>query len=300
MAESVTIAGVEISRPDKEMFPADGIGKRDLAQYYSDVAATMLPHLAGRPINMQRYPDGIDGQSFFEKKTPTHFPDWIETVEVQTARRKQRQPLVSDEKTLVYLAQQACITPHTWLSVVPGLDSPDLLVFDFDPSGDAGLSEVRRATRVAGELLDDLRLTTFLKTTGSRGFHIYVPLRPTEDFEHVREFARDVASVLVDRDAALFTVEQRKEKRGDRILVDVMRNGYGQTAVPPYAVRARPGAPVSTPIDWAELSRTRPTQHTVKSVRRRLAQRGDPWKGIARRRQSLDRARERLAKLDRR
>jgi bifunctional non-homologous end joining protein LigD len=296
MPDRVVVCGVEIPRPDKALFPADGITKRDLAQYYADVAPTMLPHLHARPINMQRYPDGIGGPSFFEKRVPDHFPDWVETVEVQTAERRQRQVVVSDARTLVYLAGQACITPHAWLSRVGHIDLPDQLVFDFDPSAD-GVAKVRKATRIAGELLDDLGLTSYLKTTGSRGYHIYVPLRPAATFDDVRAFARSVAEALVRREPDLVTIEQRKNKRGDRVLVDVMRNGYGQTAVPPYAVRARPRAPVSTPIEWDELSRVRPDQFTITSVLRRLAHRGDPWKGTRRRAQGLDRARTRLTRL---
>jgi bifunctional non-homologous end joining protein LigD len=153
---------------------------------------------------------------------------------------------------------------------------------------------VRRATRLVGELLDDLGLTSYLKTTGSRGYHVLVPLRPSGDFDEVRTFARDVAERLVAREPDLLTLEARKAKRGSRVLVDVMRNGYGQTAVPPYAVRARPGAPVSTPIAWDELSRVKPDQHTVTSVRRRLARREDPWADLRRHAQGLSRARKRL------
>lgn len=287
------VAGVEISKPDKVLFPDDGITKADLAHHYAEVAVLMLPHLRGRPINMQRFPDGIDASSFYEKKVPSHFPDWVHTVEVHTAGGPQRQVVVDNTRSLVYLAQQACVTPHTWLSTVSDLDHPDQLVFDLDPSDD-DLAKVRRATRLVGELLDDLGLTSYLKTTGSRGYHVVVPLRPGDDFDAVRGFARAVADRLVDREPGLLTVEARKDKRGDRVLVDVMRNGYGQTAVPPYAVRARPGAPVSTPIAWEQLSRVEPAQVTVGTIRRRLAGTDDPWAGMRRHAQGLARARRRL------
>jgi bifunctional non-homologous end joining protein LigD len=296
MADRLVIAGVEVPRPSKQLFPADGITKADLARYYADVAPLMLPHVADRPINMQRYPDGVDGPSFYEKRVPDHFPEWIETVEVETAERRQRQVVIADAGTLVYLSAQACITPHAWLSRAGRIGEPDQLVFDFDPS-DADVAKVRKATRLAGELLDDLGLTAFLKTTGSRGYHVYVPLRPASDFDRVRAFARDVAEVLAAREPSLFTTQQRKSKRGARVLVDVMRNGYGQTAVPAYAVRARAHAPVSTPIEWDELSRVGPDQFTIDSVRRRLARKADPWKGIRRRAQGLDRAMSRLDRL---
>ena len=300
MTEDQLVAGVEISRPDKELIPASGpagpVTKLDLASYYADVAPAMVPFLRGRPVNMQRFPDGIDGPSFFEKKVPGHFPDFVDTVEVTTAKGDQRQVVAGDERSLVYLAGQACITPHTWLSTTEDLERPDQLVFDLDPSVE-GLAAVRRATRLVGDLLDDLGLTTYLKTTGSRGYHVLVPLRRSWSFEEVRSFARGVAEILVEREPDLLTLEARKDKRGDRVLVDVQRNGYGQTAVPPYAVRARPRAPVSTPIRWDELSRVRPDQYTIRSIGRRLGRMSDPWKGLRRRAQGLDKAAERLAKL---
>jgi bifunctional non-homologous end joining protein LigD len=295
-----SVAGVPISRPEKELIPASGpagaVTKLDLARYYADVAPAMVPYLRGRPVNMQRFPDGIDGKAFFEKKVPGHFPDFVDTVEVSTANGDQRQVIAGDGRSLVYLAGQACITPHTWLSTTDDLERPDQLVFDLDPSVE-GLAAVRRATRLVGDLLDDLGLTTYLKTTGSRGYHVVVPLRRAWSFDQVRSFARGVAEVLVEREPDLLTLEARKDNRGDRVLIDIQRNGYGQTAVPPYAVRARPKAPVSTPIRWDELSRVRPDQYTIRSIGRRLVRVSDPWKGMRRRAKGLDKAAERLQKL---
>jgi bifunctional non-homologous end joining protein LigD len=299
MSERVEVAGVVISKADKELFPESDEGaaltKVDLARYYESVAAVMLPHLQGRPVNMQRFPDGIAGSSFYEKKVPSHFPDFVRTTEVNTSDGPQRQVVVRDARTLVYLAQQACITPHTWLSRTDDLDRPDQLVIDLDPSV-PGPAAVRRATRLVGELLDELGLETAVKTTGSRGYHVLVPLRRHAGFDDVRAFARDVGRVLVDREPDLLTLEARKAKRGDRVLVDVQRNGYGQTAVPPYAVRARPGAPVATPITWEELSRVEPDQYTIRSIGRRLTRGGDRWADLPRP-QSLGRAHEKLRRL---
>jgi bifunctional non-homologous end joining protein LigD len=291
MTSTAEVAGVEIPRPDKEMFP--GISKEDVARYYADVADTMLPHLSDRPVNMQRFPDGVKGQSFYEKRVPDHFPEWVERVRVQTRDGGQEQVVVNDDRTLVYLAGQACLTPHAWLCRKDRLDVPDQMVFDLDPAGD-DLDAVRRATRLTGETLEVLGLPTFVKTTGSRGYHVVVPLRRTDDFDTVRSFARDVAHLLQSREPDLFTVEQRKEKRGSRVYVDVMRNDYGQTAVPPYALRARDGTPVSTPIEWGELARVAPDKYTITSVKRRLAQRRDPWQDMARQAQELGDARRRL------
>jgi bifunctional non-homologous end joining protein LigD len=299
MSESREVAGVEISRPDKVLFPkadaGESVTKLDLARYYASVAEVMLPHFAGRPINMQRFPDGIDGPSFYEKKVPSHFPGFVRTVEVDTSDGAQRQVVVSDARTLVYLAQQACITPHTWLTRSDDLERPDQLVFDLDPSV-PGLPAVRRATRLVGELLDDLGLTSVVKTTGSRGYHVVVPLRRRESYDDVRAFARELAQALVDREPDLLTLEARKNKRGDRVLVDIQRNGYGQTAVPPYAVRPRPGAPVATPITWDELGRVEPDQHTIRTIARRLSRGGDRWADLPSG-QSLGKPRQRLRRL---
>ena len=292
----MTIQGVEVSKPDKVLFPGEGVTKLDLATFYDDVAEVMLPHLRGRPINMERFPDGIEGMTFYEKKLPSHFPEWIGRVQVDTANGPQEQVVVNDARSLVYLAQQACITPHTWLSREDDLDRPDQLIFDLDPPDDDPdtLAKVRRATRLVGGLLDDLGLTTYLKTTGSRGYHVQVPLRRDLGFDDVRAFARRVAERLVEAEPDLLTVEHRKAKRGDRVFVDVLRNGYGQTAVPPYAVRPRPGAPVATPIEWSELSRIPPDGHDIASVRRRLRRRACPWADVRRHAQGLASARKRL------
>jgi bifunctional non-homologous end joining protein LigD len=244
---------------------------------------------------MERFPDGADKDGFFEKRAPEHFPDWVHLTEVETSDGAQEQVVVEDTRTLVFLADQACFTPHTWLSREAHLRQPDQMVFDLDPSTD-DLAGVRNATRMVGDLLDDLGLTAFVKTSGSRGYHVLVPLRPDEDFDDVRRFARAVADTLAGAAPDSVTTEHRKAKRGDRVFVDTLRNGYGQTVVPPYAVRARRHAPVSTPLDWSELSKVAPQGHTISSVPRRLGQRADPWQDLRPYAQELGRARERLAR----
>lgn len=290
---------LDISKPDKVLFPDDGLSKQDLADYYDNVAAVMLPHVRGRPITMQRFPEGIQGEGFYQKKTPQHFPDWIERVSVSTSDGRQDQVVVEDRRSLVYLADQACITPHTWLSRQDRLDHPDLLVFDLDPSKPQDVTGARRATRAVGDLLDELGLAAYLKTTGSRGYHVQVPLDRVAKFDTAREFAHEAARLLAARDPQYVTVEQRKDQRGDRVYADVMRNAYAQTAVPPYAVRARPGAPVAAPIEWGELAKVVPDHYTTRSITRRLAQRGDPWEHMERDARPLDEARRRLRSLAR-
>lgn len=280
------------------LFPDAGITKGDLAAYYERVARPMLRHVKGRPISMQRFPDGIGKHGFFHKDVPDHFPDWVARVEVPKKNGTVTHALICDARTLVYLADQACITPHVWLSRADRLEQPDRLVFDLDPSN-GSFAAVRRAARAIGALVEELGLFPFAMTTGSRGLHVWVPLRRKAGFEDVRQFARDLARVMVDRSPGALTLEALKRNRGDRILIDVMRNGYAQTAVPPYAVRARPAAPVATPLRWQELSDSslRPDKFTLRNIDRRLTRVGDPWAEIARHARSLDRPRKRLNEL---
>jgi bifunctional non-homologous end joining protein LigD len=286
---------VEVSRPGKLLFPDDGVTKGDLAAYYERVAEHMLPHVKGRPVSMQRFPDGINGYGFFHKDVPDHFPEWIRRVKVAKRGGSITHAVVWDADTLVYLADQACITPHVWLSRMDRVRQPDRLVIDLDPSVE-DFTSVRKAARAAGELLEELGLAPFAMVTGSRGVHVWAPLRRGPDFEEVKAFARGAARVLAARYPGELTTEARKAKRGDRILLDVARNAYAQTAVPPYAVRARLGAPVATPLEWKELSdsRLRPDRFTVKNLFRRLASKGDPWADMGARARGLSAPRKRL------
>ena len=288
---------VEVSNPDKVLFPDDGVTKGDLVDYYRRVAGFMLPHLRGRPVAMERYPDGIGGQRIFQKDVPAHFPGWIDRVEVAKQQGSLRQVVCEEAATLAYLANQACITPHVFLSRADRPDHPDQLIFDLDPSGD-DFEDARAAALWLRSLLEELELPSFPKTTGGKGLHLTVPLDRRADFDTVRAFARDVAGVLVRRHPERLTIEQRKRQRDGRLYVDVMRNGYAQTAVPPYAVRARPGATVATPLDWSEVEQPslRPSRFTIVSVFERL-DRADPWKDLRRRGRSLSRARKRLDRL---
>lgn len=233
------------------------------------------------------------------RKTPDYFPRWIQRATIQKKKGgSQDQVLCENTATLVYLADQACITPHVWLSRADDLHRPDRLIFDLDPPTER-FDPVRRAARWLRDLLRELNLSSFVTLTGSRGAHVVVPLRRVADFDEVREFARGTVKLLADRHPDELTIEQRKKNRGDRLFLDVARNAYAQTAVCPYSVRARAGAPVATPIDWDELdaSDLQSNRYTVKNLFRRLAQRDDPWTHIARHAVGLRKARERLDEL---
>jgi bifunctional non-homologous end joining protein LigD len=288
---------VEITHPDRVLFP-DGITKADLVDYYDAVAEVMLPHLKGRPLTLWRYPRGIDEQGFVQQDFAGSVPDWMSSAEVAKEGGTVVHPIADRREALAWLANQNCITPHSWLSRRDRLDEPDLIVFDLDPSTTA-FAPVRAAARACADVLEDLGLASYVKTTGSRGLHVVVPLSRGADFDTVRQFARDIAGVVAADDPAHRTVEQRKDKRGDRIYLDVMRNAYAQTAVAPYAVRARRGAPVATPLEWDELSSRglRPDRFTIRDVPKRIAEQGDPWADMRRHARSLTRPMQHQTKL---
>jgi bifunctional non-homologous end joining protein LigD len=286
--------GVEIPRPEKPLFPS-GITKRDLASYYEQVADVMLPHLARRPLNLERYPDGIDGHRIIQQHASAHFPSWIRRIEVPSQKGPVQHVAAGDAGSLVYLAGQACITFHRWLSRGDRLDHPDLMVVDLDPSTDDP-NRVRHAALIFGTLLRELDLTPWPMSTGSRGYHVVVALQRRADFDTVRQFALELAELAVARESGLFTIEQRKAKRQNKILVDILRNAYGHTSVSPYAVRPRPNAPVAAPLHWEELEdqQMRADRWTLESMPRRLERDGDPWSDMAKGAQTLTRARRRL------
>jgi bifunctional non-homologous end joining protein LigD len=289
---------VEITHPDRVMFPKDGITKRDLADYYDRVAKTMLPHLKGRALTVQRFPRGIGEKGFVQQDFADTLPDWMGGVEVDKEAGTLVHPLAERPEALRWLANQNCVTLHVWQSRRGNLDTPDRLVFDLDPS-DADFSVVRATARTVADVLDDLGLARYLQITGSRGLHVVVPLRAEADFDTVRQFARDVAEVVASDDPGHRTLEARKDKRGRRVYLDIMRNGYAQTAVAPYSVRARAHAPVATPLEWDELDTRglRPDRFTIRDLPKRLAGQPDPWAHMYRHARSLTGPMQRLAKL---
>lgn len=272
---------VEVKRAEKELFPRDGITKADLVEHYRRVAPRMLPELRGRPLMLERMPDGIDGDRFYQKEVSDYFPDWIQRATVAKEGGEVTHVLCEDTATLVYLAGQACVTPHRWLSRADRPRRPDRLVFDLDPPGD-DFEAVRGAAHRLHELLEELDLPSGLMTTGSSGLHVVVPLNRRDDADDVLAFARSVAQALAARYEKELTVEPRKDARKGRLYLDVARNGYAQTVVAPFAVRTRPGAPVAVPLGWDELDTPGLTARrwTVTDLGDRLDK--DPWAGLAR------------------
>jgi bifunctional non-homologous end joining protein LigD len=292
-----------ISHPEKVLFPDDGITKGDVAAYYDAVAPLMLPHLRGRPVTMERYPAGIGKKGFLQKDVVKGFPGWLERVEV--GRREPRPddasesvhyPLVGDARSLQWLANQNCVTPHVWVSRLPDLSRPDLCVFDLDPAAEDSPS-VQRAALAVRAVLDQLALPSFVKTSGSKGFHIVVPLAADVEATDVWRFAHGVSAWLVKEHPDLLTNEFIKADRGGRIFVDTGRNAPGATFAAAYAVRARPTAPVSAPCAWGEIEdgTVAPRTFTLPAMSARLRERGDLWQGLEQARTSL---RPALARLD--
>jgi bifunctional non-homologous end joining protein LigD len=287
---------IDISHADKVLFPGEGVTKLDLARHYAAVAPAMVPHTRARPLTMHVFPRGIDGPGVYIKKAPSHFPDWIGRVTVDKQGGTVRMAIANDAAALVYLANQNCITPHVWPARADDLREPDRVIFDFDPPDGTDFADVRAAARATGDLLRDIGLAPFAMTSGSRGLHVVAPLRRSASWETVRAFAHAVGERLAEDDPKRLTVEHRIAKRGGRIYVDTTRNNYAQHAVAPYAVRAKPGAPVATPLAWDELddAKLAANRWTIHTIGDRLRSDGDPWKGIGRHARSFPNAAKRL------
>jgi bifunctional non-homologous end joining protein LigD len=290
------VTEANVSNPDKVLFPDDGITKLEFVQYYSDVARAMLPFARGHPVAMLRMPNGITGQRFFQKQAPDYFPDFIPRVEIPKAKGTTTYPICDSAEAIVYVASQACIEFHLLPTLAAKLGRTDRMVFDFDPSID-DFDGVKRGAHLLKELLDDVGLASYVMTSGSRGLHIWVPLKETP-MEDTHAFVNDVAEILVRRDPDLLTTEFSKEARGERIYVDVGRNRPAQHAVAPYSTRAKPGAPVATPLDWDDVDERElgPQSYNLRNVRDRIKN-TDPWRDMRKHAKSLGPARKALARM---
>lgn len=286
-----------MTHPERVLFPDDGVTKGELVDYYLAVADAMLPLVAGRPVTLQRFPSGLGRPGFYQKQVSDHTPDWIGRVTVPKAEGGTVTHMVfGHPQDLAWIANQGCITPHVWCSRVGSLERPDLLVFDLDPAGE-DVPGVLRAARQLRALLGELALPAYVKTTGSRGLHVAVPLQPRASTGEVETFAYDVARALCERDPERLTTEWLLEDRGGRLLLDTARNRWAQLIAAPYAVRALPGAPVSVPLLWEELDEPGfdPRRDTLRSVPGRLASTSSPWARMQAQAAAVDQARKRLA-----
>jgi bifunctional non-homologous end joining protein LigD len=285
-----------ITHPDKVLFPDDGITKGELAAYYESIAPVMVPHIRRRPVTMERYPAGIGAKGFWQKDVSKGFPEWLERVEVPKKGGTVHYPLVTDARALLWVANQNTITPHVWVSRAPTLYYPDVCVFDLDPSREDEPEALLGAALGLRDLLEELGLPSWVKTSGSKGFHIAVPLDGKSGTGDVASFADAVGTMLVKRDPRRLTREFSKADRQGKILVDTGRNGYGATFAAAYAVRARPGAPVSAPCTWAEIERgtVAPRTFTLRTMAARIEKVGDLWGDMRKRRRALRRVTDKL------
>jgi len=271
---------IKISRPSKVLFPKDNFTKRDIATYYRKIAPVMLPHLKGRPLVMHHYPDGINKDSFYQKQIPDYFPKWIDRLKVNLEKGGSEQMVtVAKADDLVYLADQAVITSHIFLSRVPKLHFPDKIVFDLDPSKD-DIGALRQATKIVRNYFKSRGYAVYIMTSGIKGYHVVIPIKPKLNFDNVRELMKKVAQNLSLRYPDLLTDEIVKDKRKGRIFLDYLRNSYGQISVSPYSLRAVDGAPVATPISWNELNKTSPQSFNIKNILKRVKSIKDPWENI--------------------
>lgn len=271
---------IAASNPDKAIFPEDGLTKADLVDYYRRIAPRMLPHLKDRAITLRRFPDGIGEAGFFQKNTPGHFPDWIPRIRQKKEGGTVDYVGLDSAAALAYVADQGTVELHAALSRKEHADRPDQIIYDLDPSDD-DFGKVQEVASLLRNRLERRDIPCFVKSTGSRGLHVVIPLDVSKEgnFDDARAWARKVAEHIAAEHEKLATVEQRKEKRGEKVFLDYLRNAYGQTAIAPYSLRARPGVPVATPLDWKEAlaADMTPVKFTIRTIFNRLAQKDDPW-----------------------
>ena len=284
---------VRLSSGDRVLFPDDGVTKGDLFAYYGDVADAIVPHLKNRPFTLKRYPHGITGEAYFQKQAPKGIPDWIPTRQFTTHPREGGSrlvdfALVNSRDALLWMVQMNCVDMNAWYSRVDKPDRPDYVVFDLDPPDDgfANAIEVAHLVRAA---LDELGLRSYVKTSGASGIHVLVPITRRSGFDETYEFAERVSRGVEERNPGLATTEWLKKKRPEgAVLVDHRQNGHGKTIASAYSVRPRPGAPVSTPLRWEELTpKVRPRDFGLREALARIEQHGDLYEPVLQGGQSL-------------
>ncbi|HVU89503.1 MAG TPA: non-homologous end-joining DNA ligase [Pirellulales bacterium] len=283
------VAGVKLSHPDKVFYPEQSYTKRDLADYYEQIADWMLPHVFGRPLALLRCPAGCEKPCFFQKHPGTGAPKHLPQVDVSESSRPEYNLVIKDTAGLIELVQLNVLETHIWGSTAKKLERPDRLIFDLDPDPKVEWPDVIDAARAVRLVLEELGLQTFLKTTGGKGLHIVVPIAARTDWDDAKAFSKAVADFIVRAAPDRFIATMSKSARRGKVFIDYLRNGRGATAVAAYSTRARPGAPVSMPIAWDELSpQLRSDQFTIENARARLAKlKRDPWEEMPKVRQSI-------------
>ncbi len=287
------VHSVRVSHLDTRYWPAERLTKGDLLGYYRDLAPMMLPHIAGRPITLRVYPDGIDGQSFYRRDVPERAPRWLGRVDyaTQSGERTIHLPLIDDVAGLVWLANEGSIEFHCWSCQAPRLNEPDQAVFDLDPGDQATFPDVLQAALRLREALERMGLRGYPKTSGRRGIHVHLPLAPGHQFDEVRSWVKRVAEDLAASHPRLIDVAHGGTHQGSRITVDYAQNSIARTMAAPYTVRAASGAPVAAPLDWDEVAaaRIRPTDLNLRTMPGRVQRVGDLFAPLLHQKQQLPR-----------
>jgi bifunctional non-homologous end joining protein LigD len=291
---------VDISNEKKVFFPNEGITKGDLIAYYDRIADRLLPYLKGRPLTLRRFPDGINGTNFHQKEASDYFPDWIETIEVKKKEGGTvNQVICNNKAALIYLVNQGTISFHPWLSTSSSIHKPNKLVFDLDPP-DGNFDLVIKGAKTLYNLLEsEIKLHTFVMTTGSEGMHVVSPIKPKKDFDEVRSFAEAISEYLAKEHPDDFTTNMRKKNRNGRLFLDYLRNAYAQTSIAPFSIRALDKAPIATPLTRDELNKEGLDSKTyhLKNIFRRLSQKEKDWDHFRDQAKSIEEAVEKLEKL---
>jgi len=270
---------IDLARTDKVFYPENNYTKGDVINYYNRISTYQLPHIKNRLLVTQRFPDGIKKSGFYQKETPDYFPSWIKTKRISLKKGGQ-QKLVIPTKTddIIYLVNLGGLVFHIWLSAAKQPSQPDKIIFDLDPPPNQDFSLVKFAAYKLKETINKKGLIPFVLTTGSRGLHVVVPIKPRHHFDSIRKFTKQTAQELAKRYPKKLTIAITKKERRGRLFVDYLRNSFGQTGIAPYSLRALPGAPVATPLDWKELTKIDNSQHyNLNNIFRRLGQKKDPW-----------------------
>jgi len=294
---AISIAGSQIalSNLDKVLWPEEGYTKGELIDYYIQVAPFMLPHLQGRPLVFTRYPNGIDGRHFYQKNAPDYLPEWIDTFPWENEDGSVNHHILARSPAdLAWLGNQACLEIHPWMSNTASILKPDYFVLDLDPSAGSTWQNVVDIALLIKQTLDQLGLRGYPKTSGAQGLHIYIPVVGRYTYEELRSLAGSIGGLICTLLPDIATIERSVARRGKKVYVDYMQNVIGKTLCAPYCVRPRPGAPVSAPLRWEEVSRALPADFTIKNMPARLGNIGDIFRPVLTDRQHVETVRNRL------
>jgi bifunctional non-homologous end joining protein LigD len=293
-------AGVRLTSPNKVLYPEQGITKLELAEYYYHVADWILPHLGNRPLVLVRCPEGRDDECFYQKHPGVGTPKNLRQIPVREKTRNEKYVVVDEVEGLISLVQIGALEIHVWGSLADNIERPDRLIFDLDPDPTVEWPRVVESAKQIRQFLLELKLESFVKTTGGKGLHLVVPIARRHDWDEAKEFCKRVAEVIVEADPRRYTANMSKAARTGKIFIDYLRNGRGSTAVCAYSTRAKPGAPVSVPLRWEELKPAiRSDQFNIRNLQQRLDKlAGDPWDGIEDVTQSLTKPAKKALGMD--